>query len=162
MNWPSYLIQSNIYLTLFYAFYVLVLQNETFFKWNRIFLVSSGGLSFLIPLMQSEWVKSLFVTKTIEQFSGTALNPLMLNEVQISVNRNEGLTTGEWIALLYLLGVLLFLSKFLWQLSKVSKSFHEGSQAQSFFNKIKVSERLPSRESIICNNLRTYQHNKLV
>ncbi len=149
MNWPSYLIQVNIYLTLFYAFYVLVLQNETFFKWNRIFLVSSGGLSFLIPLMQSEWVKSLFVTKTIEQFSGTALNPLMLNEVQISVNRNEGLTTGEWIALLYLLGVLLFLSKFLWQLSKVSKSFHEGSQAQSFFNKIKVSERLPSRESII-------------
>ena len=149
MNWPSYLIQVNIYLTLFYAFYVLVLQNETFFKWNRIFLVSSGGLSFLIPLMQSEWVKSLFVTKTIEQFSGTALNPLMLNEVQISVNRNEGLTTGEWIALLYLLGVLLFLSKFLWQLSKVSKSFHEGSQAQSFFNKIKVSEHLPSRESII-------------
>lgn len=149
MNWPSYLIQVNIYLALFYAFYVLVLQNETFFKWNRIFLVSSGGLSFLIPLMQSEWVKSLFVTKTIEQFSGTALNPLMLNEVQISVNRNEGLTTGEWIALLYLLGVLLFLSKFLWQLSKVSKSFHEGSQAQSFFNKIKVSEHLPSRESII-------------
>lgn len=149
MNWPSYLIQVNIYLTLFYAFYVLVLQNETFFKWNRIFLVSSGGLSFLIPLMQSEWVKNLFVTKTIEEFSGTALNPLMLNEVQISVNRNEGLTTGEWIALLYLLGVLLFLSKFLWQLSKVSKSFHEGSQAQSFFHKIKVSERLPSRESII-------------
>ena len=149
MNCPSYLIQVNIYLTLFYAFYILVLQNETFFKWNRIFLVSSGLLSFLIPVMQSEWVRSLFVTKNIEQISQVALNPLVLNGVQISVDRNEGLTPGEWIALVYLLGVLLFLCRFLWQLSKVSKSFKVGTQAQSFFNKIKVSEDLPSRDSIV-------------
>ena len=149
MNWPSYLIQVNIYLTLFYAFYVLVLENETFFKWNRVFLVSSGLLSFLIPVMQSEWVRSLFVTKNIEQISKVALNPMVLNGVQISVDRNEGLTPGEWIALVYLLGVLLFLCRFLWQLSKVSKSFKVGTQAQSFFNKIKVSEDLPSRDSIV-------------
>ncbi len=149
MNCPSYLIQVNIYLTLFYAFYILVLQNETFFKWNRIFLVSSGLLSCLIPVMQSEWVRSLFVTKNIEQISKVALNPMVLNEVQISVDRNESLTPGEWIAVVYLLGVLLFLCRFLWQLSKVSKSFKVGTQAQSFFNKIKVSEDLPSRDSIV-------------
>ncbi|MBC7915411.1 MAG: energy transducer TonB [Pyrinomonadaceae bacterium] len=152
MNWPSYLIQVNIYLVLFYAFYVCVLQNETFFKWNRIFLVSSGVLSFLVPVMQSEWVKSMFVTEEIEQVTQViAINPaISLNEVQITPTVvDESLSLTQWILLIYIAGVVLYALRFIWQLLRVSKSFNESSQAQSFFRKIKVSEDIPARDTIV-------------
>lgn len=152
MNWPLYLIQVNIYLTLFYAFYVVVLQNETFFKWNRIFLVGSGALSFLIPVFQSEWVKSMFVTKEIESVSQViAVSPgLALSEVQIRpTGADDSFTFTEWIAIAYFAGALFFLGRFIWQLSRVNRSFNEGTRAQSFFKRIEVSADLPSRESIV-------------
>ena len=40
MNWWQYLLLVNIYLVLFYAFYVLLLRKETFFQLNRIYLVT--------------------------------------------------------------------------------------------------------------------------
>lgn len=148
MNWPSYLIQVNIYLVLFYAFYVLVLQNETFFKWNRIFLICSGILSFLIPVIQSEWIKELFVTDEIVQ-AKQILNPVLLNEVQIGAVSNQSLTMADYIYIVYFAGIILFLLKFIWQLFLVSKSFRKENLAQSFFGKIEVSESIPSRDSIL-------------
>ncbi|MFD2161336.1 energy transducer TonB [Paradesertivirga mongoliensis] len=148
MNWPSYLIQVNIYLILFYAFYELVLKNETFFKWNRIFLLASGVLSFIIPAVQSDWVRSMFVTKEIEQVTYViAVSPVITLSAPAATDSN--LSLMEWLSIIYLSGALFFLCRFIWQLSKVNRSFKEGSRAQSFFTKIKVSEDLPSRESIV-------------
>jgi hypothetical protein len=66
MNWWHYLLLVNIYLTLFFGFYSLLLRRETFFQLNRIYLVSTAILSFFIPLIQSEWVKSLFITQQVQ------------------------------------------------------------------------------------------------
>lgn len=148
MNWPSYLIQVNIYLVLFYVFYILLLQNETFFKWNRIFLITSGILSFLIPIIQSEWVRELFVTEEIKQVR-EIIYPVILNEVQIRVVNDESLTMADYVFLTYFAGFFFFLLRFLWQLVLVSESFKKESVAQSFFGKIKVSESIPSRDSIL-------------
>ncbi len=145
MDWLNYLIQVNIYLILFHAFYKLVLQNETFFKWNRAFLVLSGALSFLIPTLQSTWVKSLFVSKEIVYVT----EAITLDEITISSAKEVGFAWTQFILAIYLLGVVVFLCKFLWQLSQVSKSFKQENQAQSFFKKVSVSENLSSRDSII-------------
>src|SRR5271170_2163439 len=66
MNWWQYLVLVNIYLLLFYGFYVLLLSRETFFQLNRLYLVSAALLSFFIPLIQSDWVKSLFITREVK------------------------------------------------------------------------------------------------
>jgi TonB family protein len=145
MEWFNYLIQVNIYLILFYAFYKLVLQNETFFKWNRVFLVLSGALSFLIPTLQSHWVKSLFVSKEIVYMT----EAITLDEIRISSAEEVGFAWSQFILAIYLLGIVVFLIKFLWQLSQISKSFKQPNQALSFFKKVSVSENLSSRESII-------------
>ena len=58
MSWWQYLILSNIYLVLFYAFYIVLLRKETFFQLNRIYLLSSAVLSFIIPVIQADWVKT--------------------------------------------------------------------------------------------------------
>ena len=65
MNLWQYLLLVNVYLVLFFGFYVLLLRKETFFQLNRIYLVSAALLSFFIPLIQSDWVKNLFITQTV-------------------------------------------------------------------------------------------------
>lgn len=145
MNAASYLILVNIYLILFYAFYALVIQNETFFKWNRVFLLGSGMLSFLLPIIQSDWVKTMFVTEDLANVTKV----ITFNEMTVQSLAAESEPQIHWIWWIYLLGVLFFSFRFIWQLIKVSKSFGKGVQAQSFFNKVYVSEELPSREAII-------------
>ena len=145
MDWFNYLIQVNIYLTLFFCFFKLVLQNETFFKWNRIFLVSSGILSFLIPTLQSPWVKNLFVTKEIVYVT----EAITLDEIKLGASQASGFSWLYLIMSIYAFGVFFYLCRFLWQLSQVSKSFKQPNQALSFFTKVSVSETLSSRESII-------------
>src|SRR5471030_1738884 len=66
MSWWNYLLLVNVYLLLFYGFYMLLLSRETFFQLNRLYLVAAALLSFFIPLIQSEWVKSLFITRRVQ------------------------------------------------------------------------------------------------
>lgn len=151
MNWPSYLIQINIYLILFYTFYSVILQNETFFKWNRIYLISSAILSFVIPLLQSSWIKQMFVTDELVYVTGI-IDPAALKTVQISGGSTpQSLTLYEWLFVLYIFVAAFLFIQFIWRLSRISKSFNvnRGFQAQSFFKKIKVSDNIPSREAIL-------------
>lgn len=52
MNWLYYLLEANLYLVLFYGFYRLFLQNETFYNLNRYFLLLGTLLSFALPVLQ--------------------------------------------------------------------------------------------------------------
>jgi len=52
MSWLYYLLESNLYLTLLYALYYLLLRKETFYQLNRAYLLLSTMLAFTIPLMQ--------------------------------------------------------------------------------------------------------------
>ena len=49
---PQLLIESSFCLIVFYAFYLLVLQKETFFQLNRIYLLLTPLLSIIIPLIK--------------------------------------------------------------------------------------------------------------
>lgn len=57
MEWLSYLLKVSACTVLFFGFYLLVLQKLTFFKINRLYLLSSLCLSFLIPAMEFTLVK---------------------------------------------------------------------------------------------------------
>ena len=52
MTWLYYLLESNLYLAIFYGFYLIFLQKETFYGLNRGYLISSTIFSFLIPFLQ--------------------------------------------------------------------------------------------------------------
>ena len=52
-----YLLKVNAGIALFYAFYKLFCQRDTFFQWRRFALLSFLGISFLYPLLDiQEWV----------------------------------------------------------------------------------------------------------
>ena len=56
LDW-IYLLKVNAGIALFYAFYKLFCQRDTFFQWRRFALLSFLGISFLYPLLDiQEWV----------------------------------------------------------------------------------------------------------
>jgi len=52
MNWLHYLLEANIYLAVFYGGYCLFLNKETHYTLNRIYLLLSCILSFILPVIQ--------------------------------------------------------------------------------------------------------------
>jgi len=52
----NYFFQANIYLVIFYLFYILLLKNETYFRLNRFYLLSAVFSAFVIPYLRLEWL----------------------------------------------------------------------------------------------------------
>src|SRR5258708_11633070 len=52
MNWLRYLIEANLYLGIFYLCYVLFLRKQTHYMLNRIYLLFTCTISFIIPVVQ--------------------------------------------------------------------------------------------------------------
>jgi TonB family protein len=154
MNWLNYLLQVNLYLVLFYGFYRLLLRSETFFNLNRGYLVASAALAFFIPLMQSEWVRSWFVTEQVSQTITMLYDPQMMY-IQASTSEVRAMTMGEMIAFCYIVGILLGIARFggnlvfLGQMMKQKTQGESSKRAFSFFNVLFVSKELKSRSTIM-------------
>lgn len=143
MNWAIYLIQVNIYLILFYGFYTFLLRSETFFILNRIYLVSTAVLSFCIPILQSQWVYSIFFPQ--QDTVSVTLESIYLKGV--TVTQSKALT--DWLLIIYLSGVLISTVKLAYHLYQIIKSKHNSPHsAWSFFSKIRISNELEEKESI--------------
>jgi TonB family protein len=146
MNWWHYLLLVNIYLLLFYGFYVLLLRKETFFQLNRAYLVTAALLSFFIPLIQSDWVKNLFITQKVQYTLYSS--PVML--YQFKPIQNAPVTIGQIWLMVYLGGIAFLAARFIWQLAGLKKALArpQSKTAFSFFKKVRLGSHLPDREVI--------------
>jgi hypothetical protein len=151
MNWWHYLILANLYLALFYGFYLLLLRKETYFMLNRIYLVSAAVLSFLIPLIQAEWVKNLFITQKVQQ-TIYYIDPSFVYQVTPT---ESGFTIAQLFATVYWLVAVLLLARLFYRFFKLRKYLQTdgNGSAFSFFNRIKVDENLPEKEIIMQHEL---------
>jgi TonB family protein len=137
MSWWQYLLLVNIYLLLFYGFYVLLLRKETFFQLNRLYLVSAALLSFMIPVMQANWVQNLFITQQVKYtlYSSPVLvyhfKPIEESPVSI----------GQILLFLYLAGIVFLSGRLIWQLFKLKKVISEpvSDVSYSFFKKVRLN-----------------------
>jgi hypothetical protein len=148
MSTFQYLLQVNLCLLLFFGFYSLMLRNETFFRLNRIYLVSTALLSFFIPALQSDWIRSLFITQQVQQVSQTITYALAGTDVVVA-QPESARSFSEILLFVYVLGFGFFAVKFLWQLYKLRNIHAEASgQAFSFFKRIVVSKDLNEYKTI--------------
>ncbi len=116
----------------------MFLRNETFFRLNRVYLICSGVLSFLIPLTDAEWVRSLFVNEKIYQ-AASSLNVLYFT----ASARQPEQQNIDWLLIIYLSGVCLFLLRFALQLLKVCRQAPgNDSQPYSFFKRISLRKKI--------------------
>ncbi|MDP9076976.1 MAG: TonB family protein [Bacteroidota bacterium] len=133
-----YLLLVNIYLLLFYGFYVLLLRKETFFQLNRVYLVAASLLSFFIPMIQSNWVKNLFITKEVQLRIYNS--PLVV--YQFKPIQHSEVTIGQFVAAIYLAGMIFLIGRFIWQMVVLNKLINQPDSAiaYSFFKKIRLAK----------------------
>ncbi|WCT12690.1 M56 family metallopeptidase [Mucilaginibacter jinjuensis] len=150
MTWWQYLILANVYLILFYGFYALLLRRETFFQLNRFYLVGSAILSFMLPLVQAEWARNLFITQQLKQ-TIYHLDPVVI--YQIPAAPSQHLTVGQVLAIVYVGGIILLASRFILQLMvlRYNIKYNESEDAYSFFKTIKLGETVNSRNVIMAH-----------
>ncbi len=147
MSWSHYLLQVNIYLVVFYAFYRLLLTKETYFVLNRIYLICSGIFSLAIPFIQLDWFGKQEISQQI-YVQVEQLNQLITQGPVVA--ETQSINWGSVIVLIYLSGVLFFLGRFIIQLIGVKKMFNglKNGLAFSFWNKKIVAENLPEAETV--------------
>ena len=47
-----YIIKSTVYLSVFYAFFILFMKNTTFFRFNRIVFLAASAMCFILPAVE--------------------------------------------------------------------------------------------------------------
>lgn len=148
MTWWQYLLLVNLYLVLFYWFYVLLLRAETFFQLNRVYMVASALLSFFIPLIDSGWIRDLFITQKVQYTLFVYSSPILVYHFKPIEDRH--ITAGQLILFIYASGAIVLAAKFIWQLVSLKKIINRPgtSGAFSFFKSIRLGPNLDSRDVI--------------
>lgn len=152
MTWIHYLLQANIYLVVFYAFYKLLLEQETYFQLNRAYLLASGLFASCIPFIRLDWLTQQPVAQQLSITVGQ-LDMMVLPDQN---ERSNYLAPGNVVAIIYAAGLLFFFLRFCIQLWLVIRNLYFRDQYQtmqqgtaySFFSRKVVDEHLPGQEII--------------
>jgi len=165
MNWLYYLLEANLYLCVFYAGYCLFLNKETHYTLNRIYLLLSCVVSFVLPVVQIGWLKPVeTATKTI------VIIPQMAYQTTVQkLTVQPTLTFNGILVYAYILGTIVLTTVLfirLYQLAKLTKTTKtlvddkykliniEGSNtAFSFFNYLFIGTKTQANNIIIRHEL---------
>lgn len=148
MIWAHYILQVNIYLALFYCFYRILLSKETYFNYNRVYLLGAAFLSLIIPFLRVEWFTKQEAAQQI-YYGVDQLNSFVAVATSAPA-ADEGTNWGRLVVLLYLCGIIFFGLRFIANLISLKKLFvkKERNYAFSFFKKKLVDPALPFNEVI--------------
>jgi hypothetical protein len=111
------LFETSAALVFFYIVYAIWLQNETFFAQNRLYLLLSSLLSVILP-----WINF-----SIPRSSGETIYIYnLLDAVTVTATGYENIivqkiSTLQWLAIIYFLGVIFMLVLFLINLYKITR-----------------------------------------
>lgn len=148
MSLAHYLLQVNLYLVIFYCFYKLLLASETYFVLNRIYLLASGVCSLIIPFLRFEWFGRQQVARPI--YAGVDQFTQLVARVSVIEDHTRAFNWGNFIVLIYLIGILFFTFRMIYRVMAVTKMLKKVTRgaAFSFFGKKVVTADLPQIETI--------------
>lgn len=149
----NYIIQVMLFQALFLAVYDFFLQKETFFKWNRIYLLITPFLAFIIPYLRFESIQNNVTREYIVRLPTVFLNPESAFKQTAASS-----STLDYISITFYVGIVLFAILFLVRLFKIiqlivsnniiQKEYYklvlltEKQSAFSFFNYIFINKYL--------------------
>lgn len=116
-----YLLKSAASLTVLYTFYWLLLRNETYFKWNRLYLVSSIIISLISPT----------INISIFEKAGASINniiqPVIVSTQNNIIKEDHSLSI---LSIIYISGAVFFTLKFLSKISQIYYMYHRFKKVQ--------------------------------
>lgn len=125
MSWLNYLLEANLYLVIFYGFYLVFLQRDTFYELNRAFLIFASLCAFVIPFV------------TVGGFSqfmngGGNLDLIYINPKLVGAPRDlSWFSLGETATTIYLGVAAYFAIKLLMSLYKIVSLAAKSRRARS-------------------------------
>ncbi|MFT4645270.1 MAG: bla regulator protein BlaR1 [Planctomycetota bacterium] len=117
----DYLLKSAVLIALFYGFYKLILQRETFFQLNRLYLIIGILTAAIIPFI----VIPIYV-----EFQVPTKQNLIFTEVNSQELIQESINWFQVIKLLYISGILFFSSKFILNFISLSNLIVKNSKVK--------------------------------
>ena len=141
-NFLSYEIKASVLLAVFFVFYKLLVSNEKMHRINRVVILATSVLSFLLPLCV------LTIHKTIEMpftASGNMLLPMPLSAEEVPFEKSVvpvRLLDWQMLAVaLYIIGVVAVLSKFALGVVRLSKLIKSGERRSMNGSEVVVVKR---------------------
>lgn len=111
-SFDLYLIKSVLALSCLYTFYWFIMRNETYYSWNRMFLLFSLVISFVFPMfnysvqsISSETITNLIEPVVVGEYLPTT-NPLKTNTLSI-------------LSIIYISGAVFFSLRLLLNFAKI-------------------------------------------
>jgi len=161
----NYIVQVLLFQIVFLAVYDFVLKKETFFQWNRAYLIITSILAYVIPL-----IKFSGVSKNIPQEYRIMLPEVMLspqNYIEKQVESSTVLVTGfQWLLIAGgLIAALIFIYKIIQIIQLIRLNQKEKKKGYnlvflskkhasfSFFRYIFLGNNLTGKEQIIAHEL---------
>lgn len=168
MNWLHYLLEANIYLAVFYLGYLLFLSRETYYTLNRIYLLFSCVISFLLPIIQLGILKPAEPQITAMPFTPVSPN-FAFTPVKFAPVTQPAFNWPDVIVYIYLFGAVILFTVLiikLLQLFKLTRvqdtrpdcrykliSINQPNIAFSFFNYLFIGKSIKEPETIIEHEL---------
>ena len=131
----EYLLKASVVVAIFYSCYYLFLQRDTFFQSNRWFLLLGLLIAFCIPF--------IVIPIYIEQ-AYTPIQDFIYVNNDISSGTEESFNLTQIISVLYIIGVVFFLTRFIIQVYSLRRVLiYDKKKKSNRFTFIETSNDLP-------------------
>lgn len=161
----NYIIQVLLFQTVFLAVYDLILKKETFFQWNRAYLIISSILAYVIPLIRFFGVSESIPSEYRIMLPEVVLSPQTFIEKQ--VESTTVLFTGlQWLlivggmvaAVLFIYKIIQIIQLIRFNRKEKNKDYDlvllpKQQSSFSFFRYIFLGNNLIEKEQIIAHEL---------
>lgn len=161
----NYIIQVLLFQALYLVVYDIILKKETFFQWNRAYLICTSLFAYLIPLLKFQTVQEKIPREYMVMLPEVVLSPDSM--IERHIDGSDLLFTGlHWI---FFIGMTFAMSLFIYkniQLVKIilqnkneiNKEYSlvllpDNNSAFSFFRYIFVGKRVREKQQIISHEL---------
>jgi bla regulator protein BlaR1 len=128
-----YILQILVFQLLFLIAYDVFLKKELHFNWNRIYLIATPILSFILPLIEIDFIRKNIPEEYIFQLPAVILGGTSSEYVAyetlnaITIHGISAISTTFVFQFIWLSGALVALSFFLFKLYKVFKLKRSGT-----------------------------------
>ncbi len=161
----NYILQVLFFQTVFLAVYDLFLKKETFFQWNRAYLLLTSIIAYGIPFLKFSSVTERIPTEYVVLLPEVVLSPSSYVEKQIT----WAITLFDVLQIIFFIGILFASLLFGYKLSKIFRIMRENKKekksgyflinlanstlAFSFFRNIFLGENIQQKEQVIAHEL---------
>ena len=127
-----YILQILVFQLLFLMAYDFFLKKELHFSWNRMYLLFTPILSFILPLIKLDFIRKNipeeYIVHLPEVILGNSSTEYLATETlsEITISGVSSISTLLIIQLIWLVGVLLTSSVFIYKLHKLYRLKNKG------------------------------------